>query len=151
MVISLLVTSPIVKGSGNNRYNCFWHRIAWLDLSNRRWQRFTSISSIPERGCNAHVKIVVLVVHCLLRTRLSLISSYLFCSWTRFARTDFHGLLSLIRTTHYGRVWSLTFSNIISCPLVHGSSREMWLFLDIRQWIGAMCLGFIGGKSRRFT
>ena len=114
MVISLLVTSPTVKGSGNNRYNCFLHRIAWPDLSNRYWQWFISISSIPEWGCNAHVKIVVLVVHCLLRTRLSLISSYLFCSWTRFSRIDFHRLLSLIRMTHYGRVWSLTSSDIIN-------------------------------------
>ena len=62
MVISLLVTSPTVKGSGNNRYNCFLHRIAWPDLSNRRWQRFTSILSISEWGCNAHVKTVMLIV-----------------------------------------------------------------------------------------
>ena len=131
MVISLHVTSPIVKGSGNNHYNCFWHCIAWPDWSNRRWQWFILILSIPERGYNAHVKTVVLIVQSLLRMRLSLISSYLFCSWMRFPRPDFHGPLSLIRTTHYGRVWSWTFSSIISCPLVHGSSREMWLLLDI--------------------
>ena len=85
MIISLLVTSPIVKGSRSNHYNCFWHPIAWPDLSNRRWQQFASISSVLEWGCNAHVKTVVLVVHYLLRTRLSLSSSYLFCSWTRFS------------------------------------------------------------------
>ena len=49
---------------------------------------------------------------------------------TRFPHPDFHGLRSLIRTTHHGRVWSRTFSSIINCPLVHGSSREMWLILD---------------------
>ena len=85
MIISLLVTSPIVKGSRSNHYNCFWHPIAWPDLSNRRWQQFASISSVLEWGCNAHVKTVVLVVHYLLRTRLFLSSSYLFCSWTRFS------------------------------------------------------------------
>ena len=50
---------------------------------------------------------------------------------TRFPRPDFHGLTLLIRTTHHGRVWSWTFSGIISCPLVHESSRETWLLLDI--------------------
>ena len=57
----------------------------------------------------------------LLRTRLSLISSYLFCSWTRFPCPDFHRLLSLIRTTHYGRVWSWNFfqyHQLPSCPWV---------------------------------
>ena len=52
-------------------------------------------------------------MQCLLRTRLSLISSYPFCSWTRFPHPDFHGPLSLIRTTHYERVWSWTFFGII--------------------------------------
>ena len=32
----------------------------------------------------------------------------------RFSRPDFHGLTSLIRTTHHGRVWSWTFSSIIT-------------------------------------
>ena len=50
---------------------------------------------------------------------------------TRFAYPDFHGLTLLIRTTHHGRVWSWTFSSIISCPLVHGSSRETWLILEV--------------------
>ena len=49
---------------------------------------------------------------------------------TRFTRPNFHGLMSLIRTTHHGWVWSWTFSSIISCPFVHGSSREMWFILD---------------------
>ena len=48
---------------------------------------------------------------------------------TSFPRPDFHGLKSRIRTTHHGRVCSWTFSSIISCPLVHGSSREIWLLL----------------------
>ena len=69
-------------------------------------------------------------MQCLIRTRLSLISSYPFCSWTRFPHPDFHRPLSLIRTTHCGQVSSWTFSGIISCPFVHGSSREMWLLLD---------------------
>ena len=51
--------------------------------------------------------------------------------WTRFPRPDFLGQMSLIRTTHHGWVWSWNFSSIISCPLVHGSSREMWLLLDV--------------------
>ena len=70
-------------------------------------------------------------MQCLLRTRLSSISSYPFCSWTRFPRPDFHRPLSLIKTTPYGQVWSWNFSCIISCPLVHGLSREMWLLLDV--------------------
>ena len=106
-VISLHVTSPIVKGSGNNRYNCFWHRIAWLDLSNRRWQGFTSILSISERGCNAHVKTVVLIVQSLLRTRLSLISSYLFLFRMIFS------------------------SSWISCAAVIDQDDPLWTSLDL--------------------
>ena len=42
---------------------------------------------------------------------------------TRFPRPDFHGLTSLIRTTHHGRVWSWNFSSIISnIMLLRGSS-----------------------------
>ena len=48
---------------------------------------------------------------------------------TNFPCPDFHGLKLLVRTTHHGRVWSCSFSSIISCPLVHGSSREIWLHL----------------------
>ena len=51
--------------------------------------------------------------------------------WTRFPRPGFLRLMSLIRRTHRGRVWSWTFSSIISCPLVYRSSRELWLLLDI--------------------
>ena len=58
----------------------------------------------------------MLIVQSLLRMRLSLISSYLFCSWMRFPRPDFHGLLSLIRTTHYRRVWSWNFFRYHQLP-----------------------------------
>ena len=51
--------------------------------------------------------------------------------WTRFPHPDFLRLMSLIKMTHHGRVWIWNFSSIISCPLVHGSSREMWLILDV--------------------
>ena len=59
-------------------------------------------------------------MQCLIRTRLSLISSYPFCSWTRFPHPDFHRPLSLIRTTHYGRVQSCFFwyHQLPPCPWV---------------------------------
>ena len=50
---------------------------------------------------------------------------------TSFPCPDFHGLTLGIRTTYHGRVWSWDFSSIISCSLVHRSSREMWLLLGV--------------------
>ena len=122
----------LVNSFGSNCYNCFWYRIVWPDWSNRRWQRFPSILSITERGMMPYEQTVQFSQdEVLLRMRWSQIPSYLFRSGRDFPVQTFLGLMSLIGTTYHGQVWSWAFSSIISCPLVYGSSREMWLLLGV--------------------
>ena len=58
--------------------------------------------------CDAHVKIVVLIVQ---SAQDEIISNLVLpvLLRTRFPRPNFYGLLSLIMTTHHGRVWSWNF------------------------------------------
>ena len=91
--------------------------------------------------CDAHAEKVVLVIQCLLKTRLSLISSYQFCSgWDSLVLT-FMGRCHWSGRPIVDESSILTFSGIISCPLVHGSSREMWLLLDVVPGVMALLVG----------
>ena len=62
----------------------------------------------------------------MIRTRSFLILVLPISLRTRFPRPDFHGQTSLIRTTIMDEHGIGFFSSIISCPLGHGSSREIW-------------------------
>ena len=90
-----------------------------------------SISSITERGVMPYVKTVMLTMQFaqdenMIRTRSFLILVLPVSLRTRFPYPDFHRQTSLIRTTIMGEYGVRFFPSIISCPLGHGSSREIW-------------------------
>ena len=72
-----------------------------LILSNRCWQRFTSISYFNSgtRVQCPYQNSIALDVHYLSRTRFSGISSYMFTDGQNLLGRDSHSLLSLIKTT----------------------------------------------------
>ena len=61
----------------------------------------------------------------MIRTRSFLILVLPVSLRTRFPRPDFHKQTSLIRMTIMDEYGVGFFSSIISCPLGHGSSREI--------------------------
>ena len=78
-----------------------------------------------------YVETVMLIVQfaqdeIMIRTRSFLILVLLVSLRTRFPRPDFHGQTPLIRMTIIDEYGVGFFSTIISCPLSHGSSREIW-------------------------
>ena len=62
-----------------------------------------------------------------LKTRLSKISSFLFRSGRVFLVLTFTSWGRRLRRPIMDEYRVVIFSSIISCPLVHGSSRDIWL------------------------
>ena len=136
--------------------NYFWYRIIWPDWSNRRWQQFSSILSITERGVMPHFWTVMLTIlltqdEVMLRTRLSQISSFLFRSGRVFLVLTFMGwgCRSGWPIMDESEIAIFLVSSV--APLSMGRLEIFDFFWVLCQWIDDMCHDLILRKSRRFA